>query len=177
MALINRMSRLLTADIHAVLDRIEEPEALLRQAIREMEEQIAGAEEHALRLEREHERVDARRQRLAASAAELDAQLDAALDANSDALARKLVRRKLEAGRFGAHLAERLEALDKEIGRLRETLAEQRERLDVLRQKAEVLCERSETVDAHDLGRSEFAVGDDEVEVVLARERERRKRS
>ena len=29
MALINRMSRLFTADVHAVLDRIEEPDVLL----------------------------------------------------------------------------------------------------------------------------------------------------
>ena len=36
MALINRMSRLFTADIHAVLDRIEEPNVLLKHAIREM---------------------------------------------------------------------------------------------------------------------------------------------
>ena len=45
MALINRMSRLFTADVHAVLDRIEEPEALLKQAIREMEEEVQGAEQ------------------------------------------------------------------------------------------------------------------------------------
>ena len=37
MALINRLSRLFKADFHAVLDQIEEPELLLKQAIREME--------------------------------------------------------------------------------------------------------------------------------------------
>jgi phage shock protein A len=33
MALINRISRLFKADFHAVLDQIEEPEGLLKQAI------------------------------------------------------------------------------------------------------------------------------------------------
>ena len=42
MALITRVSRLFQADFHAVLDRIEEPEVLLRQAVREMEEELAG---------------------------------------------------------------------------------------------------------------------------------------
>ena len=37
MALITRISRLFTADFHAVLDRIEEPDVLLKHAIREME--------------------------------------------------------------------------------------------------------------------------------------------
>ncbi len=43
MALITRVSRLFQADFHAVLDRIEEPEVLLRQAVREMEEELQDA--------------------------------------------------------------------------------------------------------------------------------------
>ena len=38
MALINRVSRLFKADFNAVLDQIEEPEQLLKQAIRDMED-------------------------------------------------------------------------------------------------------------------------------------------
>ena len=44
MALITRLSRLFQADMHAVLDKIEEPELLLKQAIREMEESITTDE-------------------------------------------------------------------------------------------------------------------------------------
>src|SRR5262247_3541760 len=47
MALINRMSRLFTADVHAVLDRIEEPDVLLKHAVREMEEELARGEQRA----------------------------------------------------------------------------------------------------------------------------------
>ena len=45
MALINRISRLFKADFHAVLDQIEEPEALLKQAIRDMEDDLASTEQ------------------------------------------------------------------------------------------------------------------------------------
>ena len=37
MALVTRLSRLFQADVHAVLDRIEEPDLQLRQAVREMQ--------------------------------------------------------------------------------------------------------------------------------------------
>ncbi len=37
MALVTRLTRLFQADFHAVLDRIEEPELQLRQAVREMQ--------------------------------------------------------------------------------------------------------------------------------------------
>ena len=43
-ALINRVTKLFQADINAVLDRIEEPEVVLKQALREMEESLAAEE-------------------------------------------------------------------------------------------------------------------------------------
>ncbi|MFV2090729.1 MAG: PspA/IM30 family protein, partial [Pseudomonadales bacterium] len=45
MVLITRISRLFTADVHAVLDRIEEPEVVLKQAIREMAEEVSHGEQ------------------------------------------------------------------------------------------------------------------------------------
>lgn len=178
MALINRMSRLLTADIHAVLDRIEEPDALLRQAIRDMDDELARAEQHLKRLEHERDALIARRRRLDRSLADVDAQLDVCFDAGNDALARKLVRRRLEAERLGRHIAERLDAIEESAAAQRATIVEQRERLDVLRQKAELLTEGAEPAAAGICDEPDrYAVGDDEVEVAFLRERQRRKPS
>ena len=41
MTLINRLSRLFKADVHAMLDRIEEPPLLLQQALRDMAQALA----------------------------------------------------------------------------------------------------------------------------------------
>ncbi|OOZ38928.1 hypothetical protein BOW53_13550 [Solemya pervernicosa gill symbiont] len=57
MALINRVTRLFRADMHAVLDRIEEPEVLLRQSIREMEEALADDEQQLRQLIEEGEQI------------------------------------------------------------------------------------------------------------------------
>ena len=40
MPILNRVKRLFQADVHAILDAIEEPEAVLKQAIREMQENL-----------------------------------------------------------------------------------------------------------------------------------------
>ena len=48
MALVNRISRLFRADFHAVLDQIEEPDLLLRQAIREMQDDMAQDEQQMI---------------------------------------------------------------------------------------------------------------------------------
>jgi phage shock protein A len=178
MALINRMSRLLTADLHAVLDRIEEPEALLRHAIREMEEALTDGERRVEALQSERQSQSARGAKVEASLRDLDGQLDLCFDSGNEALARKLVRRKLEAERFVKHAAERLESLDKELGMHRARLTDQREQLDVLRQKAELLAERTEpSATADDPVATRFAIGEDEIEVAFLRERQRRKPS
>ena len=88
MALINRMSRLFTADVHAVLDRIEEPDVLLRHAVREMEDEVVRSEQHVKQLGHERDRLADRHRKVQAALAELDEQISIAFHASNDELAR-----------------------------------------------------------------------------------------
>ena len=60
MTLIARVSRLFRADLHAVLDRVEEPDLVLRQAVREMEEDLARDGRRADALDLRQRRLLAR---------------------------------------------------------------------------------------------------------------------
>ncbi len=60
MALITRVTRLFTADMHAVLDRLEEPDVLLRQAVREMHEVLASDRQQLRALRGESTRLETR---------------------------------------------------------------------------------------------------------------------
>ena len=170
MALIHRISKLFTADLHAVLDRLEEPETLLKQAVRDMEEAFEAAEQRTKRLE--HRRVDLTRrgEALAGSIAGVDEDLDLCLAHGEEALARSLVRKKLEAERAGRHVAAQLEALERELGEQRRMLDEQQRELDGMRQKAELFAPSCRA----EAGGTETCVGNDEVEVALLREKQRR---
>ena len=176
MALINRMSRLLTADMHAVLDRIEEPDVLLRHAVREMEEELARSEQRVKLLEHERARLADRQHKVEAALAELDEQVGVAFDSGNEELARKLIKRKLETARLNKHVADRRAAIDKSLEHGYATLREQREHLDVMRQKAELLTQ-SPHAEGAEWSKTELAVGEDEVEVAFLRERQRRTRS
>jgi phage shock protein A len=175
MPLINRMSRLFTADVHAVLDRIEEPDVLLKHAIREMEETLAQAEQGVRALERERGALTDRHSKAQRALEELLGQLDVCLRSGNDELARKVIRRKLQTERLDRHIAERRTVVDQQLAERRATLESQREQLDVMRQKAELLTTAPSGGD--EWGRTEFVVGDDEVEVALLRERQRRQPS
>jgi phage shock protein A len=174
MALINRMSRLFTADVHAVLDRIEEPDVLLKQAVREMEEELARGELTVRALEHEHAALGERQRKSQAALTELGEQLDVCFASGNDDLARKVLKRRLETERLERHVTERRAALDQELAARRAALDEQREQLDVMRQKADLL---TASAAGDDWAKAELVVGDAEVEVALLRERQKRQRS
>jgi len=178
MALINRLSRLFRADMHAVLDRIEEPADVLRQAVRDMEEELSAAERRIRGAARELESLTARRDELRVRVSEIDAQLDLCFESGKDELARGLVRRKLETERFLKRLAARHSADEKTLGDAHRLFEERRATLESLRQKADVFARSTPestppSDDAAWLAR-ELAVGDDEVEVAFLREQARR---
>jgi phage shock protein A len=165
------MSRLFTADVHAVLDRIEEPDVLLKHAIREMEEELARNEHRIRVLEHERGALADRHRKVQALLAELAAELDVCFSAGNDDLARKVIKRRLETERLERHVIERREMVDKDLAAGRRTADEQHEQLDVMRQKAELL---TTTATGDDWGKTEHAVGEAEVEVAFLRERQKR---
>lgn len=175
MALITRLARLFRADFHAVLDRIEEPEVILRQAVREMEEDLAQDEHRLKLLEHEREQLALREKELKHSQASLDEELDVCFTASKDDLARPLMKRKLEIQRTLQMLSRRLEALQTKVSLTRQRLDENHTRCESMRQKADLFSERDR--DANPQGAwtvPDISVRDEDVEVALLREKQRR---
>ena len=178
MALINRVSRLFTADFHAVLDRIEEPDVLLRQAVREMEDDLARTGQQIKRLARERDDLTRRQADRERSLGDIEEQLDVCFRSGEEQLARSLIRRKLEAEREARELATRLTINEEELGQRRAAVEENNRRLESMRQKAELLGERAddESFDEIAIDRA-LQVSDEEVEVAFLREQQRRAQS
>lgn len=178
MALITRVSRLFRADLHAVLDRIEEPDILLRQAVRDMEEELDRDEQRSKRLVHEQTQIDARLQELNQSLERIAGELDVCFASGKDDLARALIRRRLEAQRFQHHLERKRQQLTTTLESLRRRLSEQRAQLEAMRQKAELLTEESGAAEAEEPWPGpDLSVRDEDVEVAFLQEQQRRKRS
>lgn len=140
MALITRLNKLFQADMHAVLDKIEEPEALLKHAIRDMEVST-GLEEKQLRLcEVEQEQLGKKAQQLKETLAELDGKLALCFQANKDDLARSVVKRKLECQQAFIRAADTATALAEKARQLTKQLGEHQAQLAEMKQKAEVFA-------------------------------------
>ena len=178
MALITRVSRLFQADFHAVLDRIEEPGVLLRQAVREMEEDLARDGQHSKILHHEQGQLIARETDLEQSLHDIEEELDVCFESGNDDLARACIKRKLEAQRFCKGLSRRRQALQETLKDLNTRLRENRARLESMRQKAELLAEENTRArPADNRALADISVRDEEVEVALLREKQQRSRS
>jgi len=178
MALITRISRLFQADLHAVLDRIEEPEQLLRQAVREMEDDLARDEQGMKVLDHELGQLISRETDIGHSLDEIEAELDVCFASGKDDLARTLIKRKLEALRFQKFLSRKREVQERTLSGLRTRLQENRARLDSMRQKAELLAEETVADSFVDNWSSpDIVVRDEDVEVAFLREKQKRNQS
>jgi phage shock protein A len=189
MALINRVSRLFKADFHAVLDQIEEPEQILKQAIRDMDDELTATEQRINLCAHDTEALAVRKCELESALAETDEQLDLCFESEKDDLAKKLIRKKLEAARLLQRLSAKHTANEKYLADQGAMLDENRRTLEGLRQKAELFAQRTpaHSDPFHSTGNPEFddiawmaremTVGDDEVEVAYLREKSLRSTS
>ena len=177
MALINRFSRLFTADLHAVLDRIEEPDALLKQAVREMEEELARmqAQARSLRLDLTH--LITQEEETQTRLRELEEELDVCFDSGEEALARSLVKRKLETERHAKAVSTRRDAIANSVTGLDAAISENQRHLAGMQQKLELLVDQFPRTDPVQVAGNNYSVDSDEVEVAFLREKQRRTRA
>lgn len=176
MALGRRLLRLLQADMHGVLDRLEAPEVLLKQALREMEEALDRDAQVIKRLVRENEGLSLRLQELAQSRASVEQELDLCFETENETLARTLLKRRLETEKMSGQLLRRQEELDTELRERRTQLTENRNRYESVRQKAEMLGTDSlvGSGGVDDWPSSAVTVRDVEVDIALLKEKQRR---
>jgi phage shock protein A len=182
MALITRVSRLFRADVNAVLDRMEEPELLLKQAIREMEEELDRDKQRAKLLALELQQITTRQSDLELRLGETDEELDLCFDTDNETLARVMLKRKLEAERFAKHLSRKQEELGTAADELKRRIDENHSRLESMRQKAALLAveeprDKATSCWTEPEFTRQFTVTDEDIEVAFLRERQRRGQS
>lgn len=156
MALIRRLSRLFKADFHAVLDRIEEPEALLKQAMREMEEQLLQSEKTVKRLTLEQQQLALKQGDLEQRLNELNEKLALCFESKNDALAIPLVKQQLEAQQLLKLVIRKRENLADQLEERHAQHKEQQVLYESTRQKATILTEESHATARHDNGMFTF---------------------
>ena len=178
MTLITRITRLFKADLHGILDGLEEPEEVLKQAIRDMEEDIATQERRREELRAVLQRLEREAQETAATMQEIEPQIDLCFAAENEPLARNLLRQRLEMARRAKAIARAQDETRAQSDELATRIATHKAQLASVVQKLKAY---EATRPRHPWTSSPCAplqggsvITDDEVEVAFLEEKRRR---
>jgi len=144
MAILARMFRLFRADIHGVMDQLEDQGLLLKQHLRDMEESLLQKETalNQMRFTRDQARQDYEKAKNDTETLEQD--LKVAINKDRDNIARMLIKRLKPLTCIQSEFGSHIERLNHEIKQFKENIGQQRLQFDLLRQKAFEYFHRAE---------------------------------
>jgi phage shock protein A len=178
MALITRLSRLFQADFHAVLDRIEEPDIQLKQAIREMQIELQHNEQRLALLQHETEQLSNLATDSKNKIAAFDEELDICFTAKKEDLARDLIKRKLETTHQLDSTEKQIATIQGSSKKLESSIEEYREQLENMSQKLELLVTDIDSQPLHPhLSAVGAGVRAEDIEIAFLREKQKRSAS
>jgi len=144
MGIASRIVNIFKADIHGVMDQLEDQGLLLKQYLRDMEETLGLkdaklAKKIALRnqIQKEHDKYDQQYRAL-------DQDLTVAVQRGKDNIARMLIRKTKPLGSLCDELAGQVATLDEEISQFKEHLSEQRLQYEQLKIRSAEFFHRTE---------------------------------
>ena len=136
MAILSRIVKILKADIHGVMDQLEDRELLLKQHLREMEEILNRKEAKLRNMKASHNQrlkdLSGYRRQWEA----LDHDLTAAIRKNKDDIARMLIKKMKPLEDLRNELSRQSKTLEKEMIQLKNHLQQQRLRYEQLKKRA-----------------------------------------
>ncbi|WP_444995241.1 PspA/IM30 family protein [Aliikangiella sp. IMCC44359] len=176
MAIVKRLTHLLTADIHAVLDLVEDPEALLKQAIRDMEEEIQRQQKSLILLTNKIESLNAQKKQLHNDETEVNRDIDLSFENKNNTLIRNLVKKKLIIQKHDSLVAKDIELSQQSLSNIQKQLAENQTQYETMCQQSEQLLKiASRSNDKHfNNYQSAFEISENDVELAILKEQQQR---
>ena len=178
MTLITRITRLFKADLHGILDDLEEPEEVVKQAIRDMEEDIARQELLLDDLHAVLRRLATEAQEIAQGLQGIERQIDLCFTAGNEPLAKNLIRKRLERAQRARGVARAQEETRVKRDQLTQKIAEHKQQLAAVVQQLKLWTEnrpgRPWMASCSPLHQGGSGITDDEVELAFLEEKQRR---
>ena len=126
MSIFTRLLRLFKADLHGVMDELEDQGLLLKQHLREMEDYLAQRETALNQLLTSQQQSVKELARVADKRAALEHDLTVALNKSRDDIARPLIRQSQSLRHFEEHMQHHASTMAEEVDRSREELDQRR---------------------------------------------------
>lgn len=158
MGLFRRFSDILSANLNEMVDQFEDPETMLKQAVREMETSIAEAKQEVVRAMASEKMVKKNLADHQRQAREWQQRAEQAVQAGDDALARKALLRRQEYDKIVAALRDQDQAATESSQTLRRQLEAMHAKLAEAKRRVGTLAARKKAADLRSRTRTGAAV-------------------
>jgi phage shock protein A len=142
MAIMTRLLRLCKADVHGVMDQLEDKGLLLRQHLREMQSGLDRKERQLAALTQQLDRQTVLVGSCIEEMDKLEQDLNLAIEKEKDDIARVLIRRRRTLETTCKQAKVQMETLSQEKAQLLENLTQQRLAYESLKTKIDAYCRR-----------------------------------
>ena len=149
MNIFQRISKLVEANINNMLDKAEDPEVMVRQLIREMEESIIELRRETVKSIGAKKHLEKKIQLNRDREAELENKAALALESGKETLARDLLSKKLASDQARNHLEEELKTATYLAEKIKEDLIKLEDQVQITRRKKEEIIRRKLAAERH----------------------------
>lgn len=182
MTIMTRILRLWKADIHGVMDQMEDQGLLLQQHLREMENSLTQKETRIQQLAESKRLLQVEFTAGTQEYENLENDLKLSLSKDKDNISKLLIRKQIVQRKHNEGLKQQYDALAEEQEQISQLLEEQRLQYEILKVKADnytLRCNRAsaphaESLSAHPVGA--HTVDEHEIELELIRRKEQLKK-
>ncbi len=136
MGIFYRLVRMCKADIHGVMDQLEDKALILKQSLREMEDELDQKENRLNKMLMSREQAQKELDAYKAENEKLEEDMTSALEKGKDDIARLLIKKLKAISGHQEELSGYIDGLDRDISRFRDSVVEQRRQYEQLRLKA-----------------------------------------
>lgn len=144
MGMMTRIMRLWKADMHGVMDQLEDKALMLKQCLREMEQSLQQKQRRLNQLRSTCEQIQAQLAARDKEQLKLEADLSLAVNKNKEDIARLLIRKRLVLQGECERLSRQSRQLEEEQMRLSQLVQQQQNQYEQLKIKCAAHCQQAE---------------------------------
>jgi phage shock protein A len=144
MGIMTRFTRLCKADIHGVMDQLEDKGLLLKQYLRDMEEELGRKESRLRKLVVSRDKLQQDYDKYSGECENLNRDIDSAIKKDKDDIARQLIKKLKPMSTYRDELARHIHNLSREITQFHGMMEEQRFQYEQLEIRAKEYFHREE---------------------------------
>jgi len=148
MGLMERVSRLMTANLNHLLDQAEDPEVMIGQVIHDMDEAVVELRRETVAAVAHEKQLERRLTAAGEHAEQVEREARLALDSGDEHLARQIVARRIQTLKSRDALEAELEGAREAATRLRDDLQAMQGRADAARRHQSDLRRRKRSAEA-----------------------------